>query len=120
MSNTVLIADDANFILQMLTSLLEENGFEVVAQAKDGQSCVEFYKQFSPYFVIMDMSMPIKNGLEATIEILQHNPDAKIIGFSSMDEEEIKPQALNAGCIDYITKPFEPQNLLSVIKTHTP
>ncbi len=116
---TILIVDDASFIREILKRLIEDSGMKVVAEAENGQLAVEAYNTHSPDIVLMDMSMPEKNGLEATKEILAQNPQAKIIGISTMDRDIMMPKAKKAGCVDYITKPFQGPEVIEVLQKHS-
>ncbi len=96
--------------------VLEVYGFNVIGMAKNGAEAVEMYKAFNkkPDIIIMDHRMPIKNGIEASREILQINEDAKII-FASADDS-VKEYAKSLGVISFKTKPFTNEKLISNIK----
>ena len=93
--------------------LLEGYGFQVVGTAFNGQIAIDKFKKISekPDVVIMDYRMPIKNGIETTIEILKMNNHSKII-FATADEE-INEHALKVGAIGAINKPFDFEELLN-------
>ena len=82
MAHSVLIVDDHTLVREGVRSLLNLNEFEVVGEAADGQQGVDSYKALQPEIVLMDMQMPHKNGLEASKEILQHDPKARIVILS--------------------------------------
>lgn len=94
------------------------NGYEVIGIAEDGVQAINKYKTFKkkPDFIIMDYRMPIKDGLEATKEILEINRNEKII-FASADES-IKDMVLTIGAIAFLKKPFPFVELFNVIEQH--
>lgn len=96
--------------------LLELHGFEVLAKAKNGQEAVDIYLSASekPDVIIMDHRMPLKNGIEASREIMEYDADAKII-FASADES-IKGKAKEIGVISFKVKPFDNDKLIRNIQ----
>jgi two-component system, chemotaxis family, chemotaxis protein CheY len=112
----MIVADDAPFIREIVRNLAEKDGIELVGEAVDGLEAVEKALQFKPDVVLMDIIMPRKNGIDAAREILTQLPSTKIIAFSTADQETMVIQALDAGCCNYVLKPFEGGVLLSVIK----
>jgi two-component system chemotaxis response regulator CheY len=116
MSIRLLVADDAPFIREIVRSAVESTAIEVIGEAVDGQEAVEYCLRLQPDVVLMDMVMPIKNGLQATEEILLAHPQQKIIAFSTLTEKEMAVKAINSGCIDFIEKPFEVEQLVRAIQ----
>jgi two-component system chemotaxis response regulator CheY len=92
------------------------SGFEVIAEAKNGEEAVNLYNSFSkkPDIILMDHRMPIKNGIEATKQILKMNTKTKII-FTSADNS-IKKEALSIGAKSFLDKPFGIAQLIDTIK----
>ncbi|GAM10092.1 chemotaxis protein CheY [Geobacter sp. OR-1] len=116
MSRTALIVDDALFIRSLLRSILEMSGYTVVAEAADGGEAVEKYREHAPDVTIMDIVMPLKNGITASIEILSHDEKANIVICSSYgSEEELKNAALMSGAKGVITKPFTAEKVREVV-----
>jgi PAS domain S-box-containing protein len=115
----VLLADDHAVMREGLARLLgEEPDIEIVGQAADGQEAVELAARLLPDIVLMDMSMPRLNGVEATRAIRNDNPDIRVIGLS-MFEESDRAQALrDAGAVGYLTKSGPPRELLHAIRAH--
>ena len=107
MSKRVLIVDDALFMRMKLKDILERNGFEVVAEAQNGMEAVEKFKSERPDIVTMDITMPEMDGIEALKEIMKIDPNAKIIMCSAMGQQSMVMDAIQAGAIDFIVKPFE-------------
>lgn len=112
---TVFIIDDDQSILRLIRILLEGNGFQVVETAVNGQIAINKFRALpeKPDIILMDYRMPIKNGLEATIEILKMGYHSRII-FETADEI-IKQQALKVGVFSVIIKPFDLNELLNSI-----
>lgn len=115
-SKRILIADDTAFMRLTLRRLLEQHGHEVVGEAADGVDAVEKYTELKPDIVTMDLVMPKMDGLAALKIILQLDPSAKIIVCSIMAHRSTVVEALAAGAIDFLVKPFEPQRVLEAIE----
>ena len=112
----VMIVDDSSFIILFCRQALEKSGFEIVAEAYDGSEAIEKAQQYKPDVVIMDIALPKKNGFEATESILEFNPSTKILAISALDEDWIREKALKAGCFDFLAKPFEAMQLISLVE----
>ncbi|ADL53697.1 response regulator [Clostridium cellulovorans] len=110
----ILIADDAMFMRISLKSVLERNGFEVIAEAENGKQAIEKYKLLKPDIVTLDITMPIMTGLEALKEIKNFDRNAKIIMISSMGQESIVRDAVVAGAFGFIVKPFKEETIIKV------
>ncbi len=106
MSKTILVVDDVAFVRKTLTELLTEAGFEVVGEAEDGIQAIDLYKKLKPSLVTMDIVMPELGGIEATRQIVKHDPKAVIVMISAMDQMSLIMEAIHAGAKDYIQKPF--------------
>ena len=111
----VLVVDDALFMRTALSKMLQEWGLEVVAQAANGREAVNMYKEHSPDLVTMDVTMPIMSGIDALKLIMQDDPEAKIIMITALGQQRIIVDALENGAKDFITKPFQPENLKEVV-----
>jgi two-component system chemotaxis response regulator CheY len=108
----VMIVDDAQFMRLRLTKLLTEHGHEVV-EAENGEQAVRIYQSASPDAVLMDITMPHKDGLEALTEIRQLDPHAKVIMLTALGQESVVVRAVQAGAIDFIVKPFDFDRLVT-------
>ena len=116
----VLIADDSDVICNVLSLFMSgEIGFEVVGRANNGAKALELSKQLSPDVVIMDVNMPVMNGIEATKHILNHNPDTKVIGYSFRTDDEASGGMFAAGACAFLHKSCKTEELVSVIKDVT-
>ncbi len=110
-----MIVDDAPFIREVLKSTLESEGLIVVGEAQNGTMALDLYKSLKPDLVIMDIIMPDKTGLQATVEILEVDPAAKVLACSTVDDDLMVNKALDAGCLGYLTKPFEKKDLMEKV-----
>ena len=106
----VLIADDSEFMRSLLREILDD-AFEVVGEAENGVEAVDLYDEHGPDVVMMDIVMPIRDGIEATCEITGADPDATVIMCTSVGQEEQMKAAIKAGPEGYIPKPFPNPNV---------
>lgn len=112
----VLIVDDALFMRNLLGDILERNGFQVVAQATNGEEAVELYREHKPDLVTMDIVMPLKSGIEALGEIITEDPEARIIMCSALGQETLVLEAVQGGARDFIVKPFKEERVVEVVR----
>ena len=113
----VLIADDHPLVREGLRGLISaEPGMELVGEAANGAEAIEKAAGLDPDVILLDLLMPIKSGLEAIIEIKQHNPDARILVVTSFAEDEQIFPALRAGALGYLLKDASPRELLEAIR----
>ncbi|MBM7623357.1 response regulator [Sporohalobacter salinus] len=111
MAKSILIVDDAQFMRTMLSKLVQEEGYEVVGEAVNGEDAVEKYKEFNPDLVTMDITMPEMDGIEAMEHIKEFDPEADIIVCSAMGQKPMVVDALEAGAKDFIVKPIKPEKV---------
>ena len=114
-SKRVLLADDAAFFRAALRDILEDGGFEVVGEAANGEEAVQKARDLKPDIVILDVVMPVKNGLEAAKEISLLNLPLKVIICSSIGYEPIVEEAIRAGASAYILKPLDKARVLETL-----
>lgn len=103
----LVIADDHALFRESLRSLVEARGHEVAGEAKDGEEAVALARAFSPDILLMDLNMPRKGGLEATREILEEQPDLRIVVLTASTRDEDLFEALRAGAQGYLLKDLE-------------
>lgn len=113
----VLIADDAAFVRARNSRLLSEAGYEI-AEASNGEEAVRRYGTFRPDVVLMDITMPVMDGLDALREIRRLDDAARVIMCSALGQQAVVLQAIKAGSVDFIVKPFAPEKLLEALKRH--
>ncbi|MGI6468800.1 MAG: response regulator [Syntrophomonadaceae bacterium] len=116
MSKNVLIVDDAPFMRMMIKDILTKNGYAVVAEAENGIAAVEKYKELKPDLVTMDITMPEMDGIAALKMIKALDPEARIIMCSTMGQQAMVIEAIQAGAIDFVVKPFQPEKVLEAVE----
>lgn len=102
--STLLLVDDHQLLRQGLRRAVEEAGFDVVAEAGDGQEAVRLAAQHRPDLVLMDVSMPLLDGIEATRQIRGTSPDSRVVILTMHGEEDVVDRALRAGAVGYLVK----------------
>jgi len=112
----ILIVDDAAFIRTMVKDILVPRGFEIVGEATNGNEAVQKYMELKPDLVTMDITMREKDGLEAAREILQKDPNARIIMVTALGQEQLLVESFKIGVKDFVVKPFEPERILSAVE----
>jgi DNA-binding NarL/FixJ family response regulator len=114
---TVLLADDNTLVRREIRELLElEGDLEVVGEAKDGHQAVAMVKRLRPAVVLMDIAMPLLNGLHATRQILEIVPDTKVLMLSAHSDEVYVEEAANSGAMGFLIKHTCAQNIHHAIR----
>jgi response regulator NasT len=112
----ILIAEDETIIRLDLRDLLEKSGFEVVAEARDGEEAVTLARSEAPDLALLDVKMPKLDGIEAARRILDEHP-IPIVMLTAYGQEELVARAVEAGVFGYLVKPFRETDLLPAIET---
>ncbi|TWM24452.1 Chemotaxis protein CheY [Bacillus paralicheniformis] len=112
----VLIVDDAKFMRDKIREILETEDLQVAGEAGNGEEAVLLYQELQPDLVIMDITMPEKNGIEALKDMIQLNPKVKVIMCTAMRQKRIVVEAIEAGAKDFIVKPFEETKVVEAIR----
>ncbi len=113
----VLLVDDAEFVRMSLKKVLDSSPYEFTYyEAATGTEALEGYKKYQPDFVIMDITMPELNGIEAVQQIKAIDADAKIIMCSALGYQEKVVEAISAGALDFIVKPYEADKIIKTIE----
>ncbi len=114
---TVLLADDHIVVRQGLKALLAAEGdMEIVGEADNGRQAVQLAKKFLPNVVVMDIAMPVLNGLEATRQITRMLPNTRVLVLSSYSDGEYVQQLTEAGAAGYLVKQTAAGDLLKAIR----
>lgn len=116
MANKILIVDDASFMRMMIKDILTKNGFEVVGEAENGAKAIEKFKDTQPDLVIMDITMPEVDGIQAVKGIKKIDPDSRIVMCSAMGQQAMVIEAIQAGAKDFIVKPFQADRVLEAVR----
>ena len=114
----LMIVDDQKLMRQGLKTLLElEGGFEIVAEAGDGQAALEAYAELQPDVALMDIRMPGMDGVEATRRLRQQWPEARVIILTTFNDDEYVFEALRVGALGYLLKDLSGQELANAVRT---
>jgi len=111
-----MIVDDAAFMRMMIKENLKKVGFTDFVEAGNGEEAVALYTDMKPDLTLLDITMPVKDGLSALQEIRGKDPEAKIVMCSAMGQESMVIEAVKLGALDFIVKPFKPERLIQTVK----
>ncbi len=115
----ILIVDDAAFMRMMIKDILSKNGYNVVGEAENGLKAVEKFNELSPDLVIMDITMPEMDGIEAVKAIKGIDGNANIIMCSAMGQQAMVIESIQAGAKDFIVKPFQAERVIEAVSKVT-
>ncbi|CDC92628.1 fOG: CheY-like receiver [Roseburia sp. CAG:380] len=116
MSTTIMVVDDSPFASKQIKDIVEDNGYEVIGYAKDGEEAIEFYKELKPDIVILDIIMPGLNGLETAEILKKQDPAVKILMLSSLCDAGTMEEVKSIGVKHLIPKPLEADVLLASLE----
>ncbi|MGX8794602.1 response regulator [Fusibacter sp. JL298sf-3] len=116
MGKKVLVVDDAMFMRKMISDILTKAGYEVVAEASNGDEAFAKYKEHQPDLVTMDITMPDVNGIEGVKKIVAAYPEAKVLMCSAMGQETMVIESVKAGAKGFLVKPFVAEKVLSEVE----
>jgi two-component system, chemotaxis family, chemotaxis protein CheY len=111
----LLVVDDALFMRKLIRGVAAEAGWEVVAEASNGQEGVALYAQHKPDLVTMDLVMPVMGGLEALRKIRELDPKAQVVVVTALDQKQALMDSIRDGALDFIVKPFERSRVLNLL-----
>lgn len=111
----IMLVDDAAFMRMMEKDTLIKNGYTDIIEAEDGAIAVDLYDKEKPDLVILDITMPNMDGLEALKTIKGKDPNATVVMCSAMGQESMVIDAIKSGAKDFIVKPFKPDRLLKTV-----
>ncbi len=114
----ILVVDDASFMRLMICQILARKGLTNIVEAENGRQAVDFFKSNKPDLTLMDITMPEMDGMAALAEILVIDPLAKVIICSALAQESMVLDAFKRGAIDFVVKPFRPDELLRAVSKH--
>lgn len=113
---TVVIADDHQLLRQALRRALEDGGFRVLSEAGDGEEAVRLVQQDRPDVVVMDVTMPVLDGIEATRRIHAATGESKVLVLTMHDEDTLRVKALRAGAVGFLTKDCAMQEVVETVR----
>ena len=116
MAKKILVVDDAAFMRMMIKDILTKNGYNVAGEAENGAKALEKYNEVKPDLVLMDITMPEVDGIQALKNIKAADPNAKVIMCSAMGQQAMVIESIQAGAKDFIVKPFQPDRVLEAVK----
>ena len=112
----VMICDDAAFMRMMIKDILTKNGYNVAGEAENGAKAVEKYAELKPDLVLMDITMPEMDGIEALKKIKASDPSASVIMCSAMGQQAMVIESIQSGAKDFIVKPFQADRVIESIR----
>jgi two-component system chemotaxis response regulator CheY len=114
---TLLLVDDDNFVRRILKDTLAETGIELrLLEASDGEEGLAIAAREKPALMFLDLFMPRRSGLEVLAAMKQTSPGTRVLVISSMDAEPVVEQALAAGAVGFVGKPFHPLEIASAVR----
>lgn len=111
----ILIADDSMFMRKRLNDILTGEGHEVVAEAEDGNEAINLFGALQPELVMLDITMPERNGMGALNHIMATAPEARVIMCSALGEETVVKECIDTGAKAFVVKPFDPDEVVSAV-----
>jgi len=113
----ILIVDDSSYIRTTLRTTLEENGYEVVGAAKDGESAIDLALELVPDVITLDNILPDMTGIDVLKALNNHKLESKVIMISAVGQQSAIAEGLANGAQDYLVKPFDNKELIGIIST---
>jgi len=111
----VMVVDDSLFMRNHLAKLLARNGYETIL-VENGEQAVLYYRKARPDAVLMDITMPRKDGLQALLEIREFDVRARVIMLTALDQELAATRAIHLGAKDFLVKPAAPNRVLTALR----
>ena len=111
----ILIVDDSRTSLNMIRYILESNGHEIIDEAVNGQEGVQKFQALKPDVVTLDITMPVVDGVEALKMIKALDPESKVVMVTAAGQKNKMIECIKAGANEFLTKPFEQQEIVDVI-----
>ena len=116
MAKNILICDDAAFMRMMIKDILTKNGYNVAGEAENGAKAVEKYSDVKPDLVLMDITMPEMDGIQALNKIKELDAAASVIMCSAMGQQAMVIESIQSGAKDFIVKPFQADRVIEAVK----
>ena len=116
MAKNILICDDAAFMRMMIKDILTKNGYNVAGEAENGAKAVEKYAELKPDLVLMDITMPDMDGIQALKKIKEIDANANVIMCSAMGQQAMVIESIQSGAKDFIVKPFQADRVIEAVQ----
>ena len=116
MAKNILICDDAAFMRMMIKDILTKNGYNIAGEAENCAKAVEKYAELKPDLVLMDITMPEMDGIEALKKIKASDPGASVIMCSAMGQQAMVIESIQSGAKDFIVKPFQADRVIEAVQ----
>lgn len=115
MGKKILLVDDAAFMRMMIKNTLAQNGYTDIIEAKDGVEALEKCLSENPDLVLMDITMPNLDGIEALRKLKEVQPSTRVVMCSALGQEKMVLEAIKLGAEDFIVKPFKPERIMKTV-----
>lgn len=112
-----MIVDDALFMRKILSGIVSEKGYTVVAEAGSGIETMKHLHRIHPAIILLDIILPDSNGLELLESIVQASPHSKVVICSGIGQEQVMQKARELGAQAFIPKPFTPEKVMAVLES---
>ena len=116
MAKDILICGDAAFMRMRSKDILTKNGYNIAGEAENGAKAVEKYNELKPDLVLMDITMPEMDGIQALKKIKETDPNASVIMCSAMGQQAMVIESIQSGAKDFIVKPFQADRVLEAVQ----
>ena len=116
MAKNIMICDDAAFMRMMIKDILTKNGYNIAGEAENGAKAVEKYAELKPDLVLMDITMPEMDGIQALKKIRESDPYVAIIMCSAMGQQAMVIESIQSGAKDFIVKPFQADRVIEAVR----
>ncbi len=116
MDREILLVDDLEFMRLAIREILEKEGYRICGEAENGLQGYESYCRLNPDIVLLDITMPVMDGITCLKKIMSHNAEARVIMCSAMSQQEYIIRAIQYGARDFIVKPFRTERIRSAVK----
>ncbi len=117
MGKKIMLVDDAAFMRMMIKDTLQKNGYTEIVEAGNGEQAVNTYVAEKPDLILMDITMPVMDGLEALKKLKEMDSGVKVVMCSAMGQETMVVDALKLGAKDFIVKPFKPDRIMKTVNS---
>ena len=112
----VLIVDDLQFMRTAIREILQNEGIPVAGEAENGRKCLEFYYGNPVELVLLDITMPVMDGIEALGKLKMLDPDVRVVMCSAMGQDKYIIRSIQLGAVDFIVKPFKAERIVSAVR----